>query len=94
MNDSSLEQYFGSDMVPSDFNPENMRAHGGNFINRRTALRDNLPRTGPLHPSPLDLNLLLNRQLYDTIHLEFVSHVANDDIFLAACADDACANFD
>jgi len=32
------EQYFGSDVVPVNFKPENMRAHGGNFINRRTAL--------------------------------------------------------
>ena len=71
-----------------------MRAHSGNFINRRTALRENLPSTGPLHPSPLDLNLLLNRRLYDTSHLEFVSHVANDKIFLAACADDTSANYD
>ena len=101
MNFSSLSderqltaQYFESDVVPPDFKPENMRAHGGNFINRRTALRDNLPRTGPLHPSPLDLNVLLNRQLYNTNGLEFVSHVANGDIFLAACADAGCANFD
>ena len=70
-----------------------MRAHGGNFINRRTALRDKLPRTGPLHPSPLDLNVLLNRKLYNTNGLEFVSHVADGDIFLAACADDTCANY-
>ena len=86
-------QYFGSDVVPVDFRPENMRAHGGNFINRRTALRENLPSTGPLHPSPMDLNLLLNRRLYTTEGLEFVSHVADGNIFLAACADDESANY-
>ena len=88
-----LEQYFGSDIVPSAFNPKDMRAHGGNFIIRRTALRENLPSTGPLHPSPPDLSLLLNRRLYDTSHLEFASHVANDKICLAACAHDTSTNY-
>ena len=88
------EQYFGSALVPVDFKPENMRAHGGNFINRRTALRENLPHTGPLHPSPLDLNVLLKRKLYETSDLEFVSHVADGQVFMAACAESTSANYD
>ena len=45
------DECYGSSLVPDNFKPENVAAHGSNFISRRMALRENLPRTGPLHPS-------------------------------------------
>tara|TARA_B100000683_G_C12493136_1_gene555295 strand:- start:1284 stop:1673 length:390 start_codon:yes stop_codon:yes gene_type:complete len=46
-----------------------------------------------VHPSVLDLNVLLNRQLYNTRNIEFVSTVPEGKNFLGACADEQCAEF-
>ena len=65
-----------------------------NFINRMPALRENLPETGPIHPSLMELNMLLGRKLYDVRDIEFVSPVPKDESFRVACVGEDCAEFE
>ena len=62
----NCERHFGAALVPEGYNDNNLRGHAMNFINRRPALRDHLPATGPIHPDVITLNLLLGRKLYNT----------------------------
>ena len=80
--------------MPHDYDNANMRAHAMNFIDRRPALRDHLPATGPIHPSVIELNLLLGRKLYNIDGIEFISTVARDKTFRAACVGDDCAELE
>ena len=90
---ANSELYFQSPLVPINYRDEDLKAHGRNFIERRPALRENLPRTGPLYPALCDLNIILGRQLYTDTGVEFVSHVPAGKTFLVSCVDDKCAEF-
>ena len=87
------ERHFGSALVPQGYNNNKLRAHAMNFINRRPAVRDH-PATGPIYPSVITLNLLLRRKLYNTDEIDFVSTVARDKTFRAACVGDDCAELE
>ena len=88
------ERFYGSAVVPADYEDENLRAHGLNLINRRPALREYLPRTGPIHPSVIELNMLLGRHLFNTNDIGFVSIVPEGKQFAVACVENDCAEYE
>ena len=93
--------YFASDAYyskhvhyPKTVDSISATEHAYRFINRRPALRDHLPETGPFHPSVIELNLLLGRKLYNIDGIELILTVARDRTFTAACVGDDCAELE
>ena len=82
---------YGAPLIPVEYDANALKARGVNYIERPPALRDNLPSTGPVYPSLIELNIMQGRSLFDTTDVEFVSHVPNGKSFLVADVDERTA---